>query len=70
MKVHDRRTTTMITTIVTKALKRKEVELGFLHIPVKNRTELLGETIAPFDTKLNNFPAKVDKQGRLVLRTS
>ena len=55
----------MITTIVTKALKRKEVELGFLHIPVKNRLELLGEMIAPFDTKLNNFPAKVDKQGRL-----
>ena len=55
----------MITTVVTKALKRKEVELGFLHIPVKNRFELLGENIAPFDTKLNNFPAKVDKQGRL-----
>ena len=55
----------MITTTITKALKRKEVELGFLHIPVKNRLELLGETIAPFDTKLNNFPAKVDKQGRL-----
>jgi site-specific DNA-methyltransferase (adenine-specific) len=51
--------------MVTKALKRKEVELGFVHIPAKNRAELLGELIAPFETKLNDLPAKVDKYGRL-----
>jgi hypothetical protein len=50
--------------IVTKALKRKEVELGFIHIPSKNRGELLGST-APLETKLNDLPAKVDKFGRL-----
>ena len=51
--------------MVTKALKRKEVELGFVYIPVKNRAELMGDTSAPFDTKLNDSPAKVDKKGRI-----
>jgi site-specific DNA-methyltransferase (adenine-specific) len=51
--------------MVTKALKRKEVELGFVHIPAKNRAEFLGEKIAPFETKLNSLPAKVDKFGRI-----
>jgi site-specific DNA-methyltransferase (adenine-specific) len=51
--------------MVTKALKRKEVELGFVHIPAKNRAELLGEAVAPFETKLNDLPAKVDKYGRI-----
>lgn len=51
--------------MVSKALKRKEVELGFIHIPVKNRAELLGDMPVPFDTKLNDAPAKVDKYGRL-----
>ena len=50
--------------MVTKTLK-KEVELGFVHIPVKNRAELLGELVAPFETKLNDSPAKFDKYGRL-----
>ena len=51
--------------MVSKVLKRKEVELGFVHIPVKNRTELMGDMPPPFDTKLNDLPAKVDKYGRL-----
>jgi site-specific DNA-methyltransferase (adenine-specific) len=51
--------------MITKTLKRKEIELGFLRIPVRSRAEFIGEIITPFDTKLNNFPAKVDKQGRL-----
>lgn len=51
--------------MVTKALKRKEVELGFVHIPAKNRAELMGDLSGPFDTKLNDLPAKVDKYGRL-----
>jgi DNA modification methylase len=51
--------------MVTKALKRKEIELGFVYIPVKNREELLGDTPVPFETKLNGLPAKVDKHGRI-----
>ncbi len=51
--------------MITKALKRKEVELGFVHIPAKNRTELVGGLLGPFETKLNDLPAKVDKYGRL-----
>jgi site-specific DNA-methyltransferase (adenine-specific) len=51
--------------MVTKALKRKEVELGFVHIPAKDRAELLQGLTAPFETKLNDLPAKVDKYGRL-----
>lgn len=51
--------------MVTKTLKRMEVELGFVQIPAKNRAELIGDTPAPFDTKLNDLPAKVDKYGRL-----
>jgi site-specific DNA-methyltransferase (adenine-specific) len=51
--------------MVTKALKGKEVELGFVQIPAKNRMELLGQNVAPFTTKVNGVPAKVDKYGRL-----
>ena len=51
--------------MVTKALKKMELELGFVHIPAKNRAELLGDMSVPFDTKLNDLPAKVDKYGRL-----
>jgi DNA modification methylase len=51
--------------MITKILKRKEVELGFVRIPIKDREELIGENKVPFDTKLNNLPAKVDRQGRI-----
>jgi len=51
--------------MVTKVLKQKEVELGFVQIPLKSRAELLGGMLVPFDTKLNDLPAKVDKYGRL-----
>jgi hypothetical protein len=51
--------------MITKALKRKEVELGFVSIPAKNRADLMGDLSAPFNTKLNDLPAKVDKYGRL-----
>jgi len=49
----------------TKTLKKMEVDLGFVYIPVKSRAELIGDTPTPFDTNLNDFPAKVDKNGRL-----
>src|SRR3972149_4856323 len=51
--------------MVTKTLKKMEVSLGFVHIPAQHRAELLGDTPAPFETKLNELPAKVDRQGRL-----
>src|SRR3989337_2718451 len=51
--------------MVTKTLKRMETSLGFIQIPAKNRTELLGNMTIPFVTKLNGLPAKVDKYGRI-----
>ena len=51
--------------MITKALKKKEVDLGFIQIPTKNRAELVGEQEVPFCTKLNDSPARVDKYGRL-----
>jgi DNA modification methylase len=51
--------------MVTKTLKKMEVSLGFVHIPTKHRAELIGDTPAPFETKLNELPAKIDRQGRL-----
>ncbi len=50
--------------MVTKALKRKEVELGFIHIPVKDRVTFV-DLNPPFATRLNDSPARMDKFGRL-----
>ena len=33
--------------MVTKTLKKIEVELGFIHIPAKNRAELMGDMPVP-----------------------
>lgn len=51
--------------MVTKALKRQEIEQGFVQIPSKHRAKLIGEQSLPFETTLNNFPAKVDEHGRI-----
>ncbi len=51
--------------MVTKILRRKEVELGFVQIPTKYRSELIGENSDSFETMLNGEPAKVDKYGRI-----
>jgi DNA modification methylase len=51
--------------MVAKTLKKMEVNLGFIHIPAQYRAELIGDTPAPFETKLNGMPAKVDRFGRL-----
>ena len=51
--------------MVTKVLRQKEVELGFVQVPLKSRAELFGDMAVPFDTKLNDLPAKVDKYGRI-----
>ncbi len=54
--------------MLTKALRRKEVELGFVQIPVKDRPQLFAGLTIPFDTQLNDLPAMVDKKGRLWCR--
>ena len=51
--------------MLTKTVKRKEVELGFVRIPLRSRAELLDGLATPFDTKLNDLPARVDRQGRI-----
>ena len=51
--------------MITKILRRKEVELGFIQIPTKYRSELIGENPHSFDTMVNGEPAKVDKYGRI-----
>jgi len=54
--------------MVTKKLKKTEVELGFIQIPSKGRQHLFAESTLPLETKLNGFPAKVDKNARLWCR--
>jgi DNA modification methylase len=51
--------------MLTKTLKKMEVAHGFIQIPSENKAELIGSEMTPFDTKLNDSPAKVDRYGRL-----
>src|SRR3972149_5433949 len=51
--------------MATKILRRKEVELGFVQIPIRYRSELIGNSPHSFDTMVNGEPAKVDKYGRI-----
>jgi DNA modification methylase len=51
--------------MVTKTIKKTEVDLGFIYIPRKVRAELIGDMQTPFCIKLNDVPAKVDNHGRL-----
>lgn len=51
--------------MITKALKKTEVIHGFIQIPTQNRTDLLGKEKLPFQTKVNDLPARVDVYGRL-----
>jgi len=51
--------------MVTKVLQRMEAERGFIQIPVKYRSELLGDTKLPCSTYLNGNPAQLDKYARL-----
>jgi len=51
--------------MVTKVLQRMEVERGFIQIPVKYRSDLIGDTQLPCSTSLNGNPAQLDKYGRL-----
>ena len=51
--------------MIRKSLKKTEVLKGFIQLPVNGRQELIGELPLPFQTKLNDSPARLDKQGRL-----
>src|SRR4030066_2168064 len=51
--------------MLTKNLKRMEVNHGFVYIPIKKKVEFFGNVDTPLHTKLNELPARVDKQGRL-----
>lgn len=51
--------------MVTKVLQRMEVERGFVQIPVKYRSELVGDTQLPLSTFVNGNPAQLDNYGRL-----
>ena len=51
--------------MVTKCLRKMEVELGFVQIPAKYRAELICDNPVPFHTNVNGAPAKVDKYGRI-----
>ena len=51
--------------MVTKVLQRMEVERGFIQIPVKYRSDLIGDAQLPCSTSLNGNPAQLDKYRRL-----
>ncbi len=51
--------------MVTKVLQRMEVEHGFIQIPVKYRSDLIGDAQLPCSTSLNGNPAQLDKYQRL-----
>ena len=51
--------------MVSKALKKTEVQRGFIQIPTKSHFELIGNTSLPCFTMLNDNPARFDKYGRL-----
>ena len=51
--------------MLTKQLQKMEVTKGFIRIPNRVKTELIGNDIPPFYTKLNGLPARIDKYNRL-----
>jgi site-specific DNA-methyltransferase (adenine-specific) len=51
--------------MVKKTLKKMEYSLGFVQIPSKDRSELIGDIPLPCLTTVNGSQAKLDKYGRL-----
>jgi len=51
--------------MVNKILRKKEIQLGFVRIPTKSRSELIGSAALPYVTTLNGNPARLDRYGRL-----
>jgi len=50
--------------MANKTLGKMEVLWGFIHIPTRNRSELIGDVSLPCFTKLNGESARIDKYGR------
>jgi len=51
--------------MISKVLKKMEVLRGFIHIPTRSKSELIGNTPLPCSTMLNGNPARLDKYGRI-----
>lgn len=51
--------------MVSKILQHMEVLRGFIKVPAKSLSELMGENPLPLSTTLNGNPARLDKYGRL-----
>jgi hypothetical protein len=51
--------------MVKKTLKKMEYLRGFVQIPSKSRSELIGDITLPCSTTVNGSQAKLDKYGRL-----
>jgi site-specific DNA-methyltransferase (adenine-specific) len=51
--------------MVNKIIQKMESLLGFIHIPSRDRSVLVGDMKLPFDTKINGCKARIDEYGRL-----
>lgn len=51
--------------MVSKVIRRMETLRGFIRIPTKSKSELIGDISLPCATTLNDYPARLDKYGRL-----
>ena len=51
--------------MVSKVLRRMEVQRGFIQTPAKNRNELIRGMSTPCETLLNGETARLDRHGRL-----
>jgi len=51
--------------MISKVLKKMEVLRGFIQVPTRSKSELIGDTPLPCSTMLNGNPARLDKYGRI-----
>jgi len=57
--------------MATKVLGKMEATRGFIYLPKKIRSEIIGDISLPCSTTLNGNPARLDKRfryGLLILR--
>jgi len=51
--------------MISKVLKKMEVLRGFIQVPTRSKSELIGDTPLPCSAMLNGNPARLDKYGRI-----
>jgi site-specific DNA-methyltransferase (adenine-specific) len=51
--------------MTNKTIQKMESLLGFIHIPSKDKSDLIGNVRLPFETKMNGCKARIDRYGRL-----